>query len=513
MNHKHLIYFLVLYIALFFSLFSGYRYCMDPDATGYLSVAEQLAAGHFTNAVNGIWSPLGSWLLAPFLRLNFNGILTAKYLNGAYGLLAVTALYYLVKKMELQFIVEVAIMSAAVLSVIHFSFSRLFGDLLLLPLLLLYLNIIRSPGFSKSYPPVIFAASAAAAGFYAKSYTLYFSLVHLPLAIFLAGNKNVKNRVLFKKMAVAVITLLLAVTPWMIALQAKYGGYILGRQNITGTLSPAYNQERVPFYEPPFAGAYSIFDDISYLKITHLTPFTNGKLFLYQLKVVLYNTVRLLEALNEFSFVFLLTLIAALLLFFAKSTVQQNPVRLLLTFILIWPCGLLLFHIESRFLWIMAPAVLVVSGKLMSYMALNRGTVSKTRLILFCALVAGSFCIYPLAGLKDKYGSGKRYFDIAAALKRSSIKGNLLYSNQSSGDLSATVIINYLAGCRHYGPFTTDYTTAEIFAAIKKYSINYYIAYYSSPYEKEVLLSSALAQGASSVQPDLYPGVIVLGFN
>ena len=80
MKLKHLLS-LAIYISLFFILFPGYRYIIDPDSTGYFSVAEQLAKGDFHNSINGIWGPLGSWILTPFLRLHFDAILTAKYLK------------------------------------------------------------------------------------------------------------------------------------------------------------------------------------------------------------------------------------------------------------------------------------------------------------------------------------------------------------------------------------------------------------------------------------------------
>ena len=51
MKSKHLLFFLIIYTSLFFILFPGYRYVMDPDATGYLSVAEQLAKGNFHNSL------------------------------------------------------------------------------------------------------------------------------------------------------------------------------------------------------------------------------------------------------------------------------------------------------------------------------------------------------------------------------------------------------------------------------------------------------------------------------
>jgi hypothetical protein len=97
MKLKHLLS-LAIYISLFFILFPGYRYIIDPDSTGYFSVAEQLAKGDFHNSINGIWAPSGSWILTPFLQFNFDEILTAKYLNGFYVFLSLVAFFLLKKR-------------------------------------------------------------------------------------------------------------------------------------------------------------------------------------------------------------------------------------------------------------------------------------------------------------------------------------------------------------------------------------------------------------------------------
>ena len=438
MKSKHLLFFLATYIFLFFILFPGYRFIMDPDSTGYFSVAEQLAKGDFHNSINGIWSPLGSWILTPFLQFSFDEILTAKYLNGFYGFLSLIAFFY-------------------------------------------------------------------------------FIVAHLPLAIFLAERKDSKNRInldFIKKTSVALIVLFTTVVVWIIALNSKYGHYTLGQQNITGSLSPAYNQPRVPFYPPPFTNAYSVFDDITYLKLTDITPFTNGNLFFYQVKLIFFNSIKTIEHFNDFSFAFIIIILIGAFLFFGKykSFLNQTNNLLLLSFIVVWPLGFLFLHVEPRYLWIMILAVLALAGILLSYL-MDNYFFKKKYISLFSLLIIGSFYLYPLIQLKDQYGTNKNYFEIAAALKQNNIEGNILCSNQGIEDFSKAVIINFLLKCRHYGPFTTDYTTQEVLHAIKKYDINYFILYYYSPYQKEILLSSTLALNATIIFRDIYPGIIVLAFN
>ncbi len=517
MRSKHLLLFLAIYTFLFFILFAGYRYVIDPDATGYFSVAEQLAKGNFHNSINGIWSPLGSWLLTPFIKLNFDEILSAKYLNGFYGFLSVAAFFYLLKKIKPDFFIATAAMSGAVLLILHFTFYRLFGDLLEVLCLLVYLNIICSKEFGTNYKGVVSAALVGGIAFYAKSYAFYFVLIHLPIAIYLSGCKNLNTKAslsFLKKTFTAIFILCLAAGFWIAALNLKYGHFVLGRQNITGSLSPTYNQPRVIFYPPPFAGAYSIFDDISYEKFNNITPFTNARIFIGQLKLIAFNALKTIEHFNNFSFAFLIVFVTSIFLIASrfKTFSNQKNMITLLSFIIIWPSGFLFFHSEPRYLWIVSLSVLILAAILLSFL-IDNFSFNKKYLYLFCLIIMASFYLYPLVELKNQYGSGKNYFEIAAALKENNIKGNVLFSNQSSEDFSESVIINYLAKCQHYGPFTTDYSTQEVISAIKEYHINYFILYYKTPFQKDLILRNSPALKPSNILSDIYPGIIVLAFN
>jgi hypothetical protein len=517
MKSKHLLVFLAIYTSLFFIFFPAYRYIIDPDSTGYFSVAERLITDGFHNSINGIWSPLGSWILAPFLHFGFDEILTEKYLNGLYGLVSLGVFFYFIKKLQIKLSIEIAIMVAAVLLILHFVFYRLFGDLLQLIFLLLYLNIICSKNFGGNYKNILLAALVCGLGFYAKSYIFYFALIHLPIAIFIAEKNHPKNKInvaYLKKVLAAFLVLFATVAFWLTALSSKYGHYILGRQNITGSLSYAYDQPRIPFYSPPFVNAYSIFDDISYQKFTNITPFTSARLFLAELKLIAFNLIHTIGHFNDFSVFFLvIILMGALLILTRFKKIQgEKSTLLLFSFIVVWPSGFLLFHVEPRYLWILILAVLALSGILLSLLDDNFPSFKKyTR--VSGLLVIASFYVYPLLILKDQYGSDKNYFEIAAAFKRNNIQGNVLFSNQNNTEIYNSVIINFLAKCRHYGPFTTDYSTKEVLDAIKNYHINYFIFYYTTPYQKEILVSSALALNAATIIKDIYPGIVVLKFN
>ncbi|HVZ95593.1 MAG TPA: hypothetical protein VG847_01880 [Chitinophagaceae bacterium] len=513
MKTKHLFLFLIIYSVLFFILFPGFRYVIDPDSTGYFSVAEQMAKGNFFNSVNGIWSPLGSWLFAPLIRLPVNEVLAAKYLNGVYGAATIVAFFYLVKKFRIRFFIEMAIMLTAVVLILHFTFFRLFASLLALVFFLLYINILVSDNFNKGYKKIILAGSVAGIAFYAKEYTFYFALLHLPVAVYIAekaGNDSFSPKTFLKKALAGIIPLIVIAGIWLVVLNIKYGHFFLGQQNFTGSLSHTYIQPRVVFYAPPFPGAYSLFDDITYKKQIPVTPFTSMKVFVAQLKLIGFNMIETIHHFNDFSFALIVIILVSI--FFYKNYLDQKKTMLLLSFILIWPLGYLFFHVEPRYLWIIDLTVLLLSGILASAV-INHFNFTKKLLYIFALIIIGKFWIYPIIEMKNQYGSGKTYFAIADAFKKNHISGNLLYSNQSSENFSKSVIINFLSRNRQFGPFTTDYTDEEIAGAIKQYHINYYVLYYDTPSQKDLLLHSASVFNPTAILSDIYPGIIVLKFN
>lgn len=515
MNQKHLFFFLAGYLVIFFFLFHGYRFFIDPDATGYLSVSEKLANGNYFNSINGIWSPFGSWILAPFLKLGFNGIITSKFLNGLYGAISLYLYYSLIKKWKINFFVEMVIMIGAALLMIHFVYARLFGDLLQLMFLLIYLNIICSKSFGKNYKTIIVAALIGGIGFYAKAYTFYFTLIHLPFVIIFLEKKSTQRYFTlqsFKKVTLAISVLMFTALFWIAALNIKYGHFILGQKNVTGTLTQVYNPNKILVY-PPEAGNYALFDDITNLTTQDITPFTNWKLFVIQLKISAYNLISLFGTFNEFSFAFSIIILFCFMLIIKRKNFfsGDNNNLLLFSALVIWVCGFLLFSIQSRFLWIADLIVLLLAGILLSEF-LKTNFLERKHAYLFCFLIIGSFYIYPVTQLKNQYGRGKNLYEIASALEQNKIKGNILTSIQSDADYSNSIIINYLTQSRFYGLYIRNYSTEDIIQAIHDYPINYYIFYYFSPSEKENFLSGELAGKAEKIYENIYPGVIVLFF-
>ena len=516
MKFKHLIWFELVYLGLFILLFPGFRYNIDPDATGYLSVAEHCANGDYFKSINGIWSPLSSWLVAPLIKAGFDGVLAVKYLNGLYGLLSLGAFFFLIKRYAIEKRVALALLLTAVILILYFVYYRLFGDLLQLFLLLTYLNLITGEAFTKRYLKIFLAALIGGVCFYAKAVSFYFILLHLPLVILiLEKNKEqgIFRIVALKKIVLSGIVLMVMVAPWALAIKSKYGNLALSNNSLTGLYSLANPEKRVLFYRPPYEDGYSVWDDLSTWNVSTVKPYSNKDVAVFLVKVIFSNFKILISTLNNFSLFFNAILLATFVLFIKKRHFffGNNNVLIILSTIIIWCAMFLVLHVEARFMWIIALLGLLLLGILLS--VLTEKSLIRGKLFFAITLITVmSFWVYPIDELKAQYRIGVNVYKMAEAFKQQKISGNIISRNYDGSDMVNTVILNYWIKGKYYGPVLFDFSTDEIFDAIEKYRIDYYILYFKNGYQKDEILTSLAAKKASAIFENVYPNVIVLSF-
>jgi hypothetical protein len=93
LKHAILLYLLISVIDLVFFK----NLIQSNDAFPYLFISEKYALGQFNEAVSGYWSPLLSWLCAPFVLLFKNPVIVIKIYNKLFGLIGIYAFHYFLK--------------------------------------------------------------------------------------------------------------------------------------------------------------------------------------------------------------------------------------------------------------------------------------------------------------------------------------------------------------------------------------------------------------------------------
>ena len=136
---------LIAYAALMLS--SHHYERLTGDATLYLSIAEKYLSGDFSNAINGYWGPLLSWLLIPFLYVGSTHLFAINSLNLVFGLLTIFGVWRLSYRFEINEKIRSIILVPLAPIILFVSFIQPM-DFLLLCILVYYLNVV----FRKDYP-------------------------------------------------------------------------------------------------------------------------------------------------------------------------------------------------------------------------------------------------------------------------------------------------------------------------------------------------------------------------
>src|SRR3954463_7979386 len=84
-------------------LFPVLRYYIDyADTFSYITIAEKYAAGNFSDALNGTWSPMISWLLSLLLITKADAFLLYKILEVIAGLFGIYLTARLIEKLKIR---------------------------------------------------------------------------------------------------------------------------------------------------------------------------------------------------------------------------------------------------------------------------------------------------------------------------------------------------------------------------------------------------------------------------
>jgi len=203
---------------------------INPDGIEYTVIAHHYAALDFNAAINGIWSPLLSWLLVipilagidPFLFFRLTLVMVGL------ALLIVTRklLYYWLNPERQP--IDRYVAAAITIFMSLFSFyaiacTPITSDFFSVFFLVIWLLFLSRYHRKPSIGGAVLVGSAVGAGYYAKNYFLYFGVAAISIYFFyrLILNHASKKRVVSHGI-LALLACLLMVLPWIIAMDYKY---------------------------------------------------------------------------------------------------------------------------------------------------------------------------------------------------------------------------------------------------------------------------------------------------
>lgn len=507
---------IIIFLALFILLFPFYQYIFDQDSIGYSAVAERVAAGEYYKSINGLWSPMSSWLAVPLIKSGVDTIIAFKYLNGFIGVL----LLFFTSKLINRFIIvdwlKAIILYTCVPIFLSYCFYELCADFLLLLFFVLYLIQITAANFFENKKRIIFCSLIAALAYFSKAYFFPFFFAHFILINFFYFKKYAATnwiKKILQNIATGFVSFIIFCSPWIYALFSKYhyltysnaGKYNAYLHLHTNSLYPKV------LVAPPYPDSLNSWDDPWQPFMQKFSAFTSPETFIKQIKLFFINLTNTPSFFTEISFLSIVIIASLIFLLAAKKInfkIPDNIILLTITAILM-PTGYLLFHLENRFIWIESILCLIIGGYLITAL-FNYFNSANFQKIFLTTIFIVSFLISPLQALKNGINDGREPYTIAALLKKNNINGKVICNYINLDQYTQVLMANVIAKNQFYNYSGIDFSEKDVIGAIKEFDIDYYIFSYNNDFEKETFLSSDIYKNAIRVIPDFYPRLIVL---
>ena len=500
----------------FILLFPFYKYIFDLDSIGYSAIAERVANGNYFESINGLWSPLSSWLAVPFIKAGINTITAFKYINGINGILLLLSTWHLLKKIAIADSLKAIILYTCVPVFLSYCFYELCADFLLLIFFTMYLAQVCSDDFFYNSKRQWFCGIIAAFAYLAKAYFFPFFLAHF-IIVNLYYYRNAlstdKVKKLIQNLMIGIGVFIVLSSPWIFALSEKYH-YLTysnaGKWNFYYELHPGTDYTKL-LCPPPYADSYNFWDDPWQEYMLHFSPFSSLSTIMRQVKVLCLNTINSLPFFTEISFLVLPILAGSIVLWVSKKLRREIPRNIFICLIaaLIMPSGYLLFHLETRYLWILSILCLLIGGYLIT-IAFNHFQFLQKQKIIIVAVFVASFLIGPILSLKNNVYGNREYYTIARALKSNNVKGKIICNYLNADQYAQLTMANVIAKNQFYTYSTLDFSVNDLQKAINEFGINYYIFNYTNTLEKEIFTSGEIYKKAIKVTDNIYPGMMVL---
>ncbi len=469
-----------IYVILWNLLHPYLGYMLDSDCVAYLTIAKRIVNGQYLQSVNGLWSPLNCWLLVPFIQSGMNAFVAAKLLNAILGFIILVQVFFLFKKNNLQPFLSFLLMITSAIVMAYFVYFQLFGDVLQLIFVLIYLTLVFSNRFFYQIRKVVLCGIVMAIAYYAKAYSLVFFFLHFAVVLFWGyRNQKISGKDSIRNYFIGVITAILFVLPWTFALHAKYNEWSLtgnaGKLNMSWYINSGktFKKDITLLIPPTYNDSPSFWED-PYLSQDNLSsPMSSPKHFVIWIARVIHTTIVMIGCFNEISFLALAVLCIALFYFFFRKTILDEPsfnFQVIVLTVMILPIGYLMMHIETRYIWLNTFLLMILGAKLIQQ--IQTYMMNQFMYKVICIIFSISFIIFPIYQFDQLKYKNKNLFDISAELNHHHFRGTFTSNVSDAGNMW---VIAYLTNSQYYTIERTTYRIDELKNEMKRYQVDYYI--------------------------------------
>jgi len=469
---------LIVYLLLSAILFNFFKYSALQDLISYLSISQKYYNGDFSNAINGVWGPLLSWLMIPLNYINLNPIISFKFLQILIGALTILSITKFLDFFGFQKVLKNYLILSSILIIEYYVYLTGTPDLLfaciVIYLILLFLkwdlNKIKFSIYSGLLGVLLYFAKPFGFPYFIILFVLFNVLFYWLI------NKKV-NIVNLRNTFIGLFVFGILSLPWIYLISIKYERvtFSTGGEYNFAIVGPQYESKHIPriekLYKPVNNTAASYWEDPTFLIAEKWNPFSSIDNFLHLTKIVFQNTVQSIFLFLKFSPLLLLFLF----LESPKKVFGEPRIKLIVFVGLVYMSGIVLLFIDQRFLIHLRIILLVITGvyaaSILNKLKLN--TLFKTLALIFLMI---SLSAQPIYSLIKHLNYGKDIFRIADITQKSyDIHGNIasISANPLDEDWGSTLTISYLLNSKYFGEVDSKLDQNAIYTELKKYKVSY----------------------------------------
>jgi hypothetical protein len=456
-----------------------YRYQINPDGVSYISIAKKYLAGNLSEAVNGYWSPLYSWLLTPLLFIGAEPLLAAKVLNLFVGSLIIFVIARITRRLSISVGTRNVLLLAAIPMILLFSMMLITPDLLVTLLMLIYFLITFETDYPSTKRNGMLCGFWGGVAYLAKSYSLPFFICHFTLVNFLHYVKRQDRAIRSKIIAnffcgFAVFSIISGI--WITILSSKYHTFVYATAGGNHLMSLISHDKEPMYYHgflaPPNQTAISAWEDPSFFTFPRWSPVESFDAFKYYARYVKKNFYKIYDLLKQFSFLSLPIIIASSLFLLKKPkkilSDHQIFFPVISVFLFLW--GYSLIIVEERYLWVTFFLILILGGCIIEKLFQNSFFTPPRKAALYIFFLISIY--QPVIGRLPYMDRGESIYPLSQKLKETIHPGDRIASNKGWG---MSLFIAYYLDASYYGIPKDPADKETLDKELHKYHINHYL--------------------------------------
>jgi hypothetical protein len=469
---------IIFYIILAVLLLPYYLYRLNPDGISYISIAQKYLLHDYSNAVNGYWGPLFSWMLLPFLFVGFKPLIAVKLLSLIIGVFTIIQSNSLIKILNIEDLFRRLLLYSTASIVLYFALIIITPDILFVFLGLGFINKILKSSYTNSKYAGIICGLFGSGLYLAKSYGFPFFIATFFIInlIFFLRSKNKSNRVnVTRNFISGIVVFSLISICWISIISNKYGYTTIGTAGsynnaFTGPWSLGHPMYYMGLIDPPNNSAISIWEDVSFLKMKSWSIFESVSSFKFELEKIMNNIYDIIIILIQFSLLSIIFLLIAFTYLFkkGKQSIHEEVFFLVIILILILSSYAVLL-VQDRYLWLGDILLLVISAKLLDQFFKIK-ILKKTLKAFLIVVFLGSFSAFPVIKLTANMDSGKEIFNLNNKISDLNIHGRIA----SNSDWYSSLYLSFYNGWHYYG---LPKKSEELKTELENKRIDYYIVW------------------------------------